>query len=569
MATTIEQLEVRVTADTSQAEKGLSGIGEKAKSAGGPLQGLLGNMLGIAGGVSAANIAGKAFGFLSGQIGDVFSSAEQSQQVMAETNAVIKATHGAAGMSAQAVGDLATKLSNVTPFDDEVIQSTENMLLTFKNISSKTFPAASEAALDMAQKFKIGPEQAAVQLGKALNDPVQGISALNRVGVTFTDAQKKQVAAMVKAGDTAGAQKIILGELKSEMGGVARAAGETTAGKMAIFNTKIGNVKEAIGGALLPALSGALDAGMKLADGVQNLLGKVGDFASWLQAHQPVLDILKVVLAGLAIGAAIFVATTIPPLLVAFGAWAVSAGAAALATLAAAAPFIAVGLAIAGVIAIIVLLVSHGDQVKAFLGGIKDAVLGFLGGVLGAIGGFIGSVLGTIGDLAHKALDLYTWPYRQLLSFITNTAVPFMGRALQGLVNLAKNVASGIWNAIKGGINLMISGLNTFIRFIDSIQIHIPSIGVGPVHTPAFNWGGVGLGQLPYLASGGTILRGGYAVVGERGPEVVSLPAGAQVAPHGQGMGDTYNYTIQGADAQQVLSLLRRESLLLEMSGRA
>ena len=30
-------------------------------------------------------------------------------------------------------------------------------------------------------------------LGKALNDPVKGITALGRAGVTFTDEQKKQI----------------------------------------------------------------------------------------------------------------------------------------------------------------------------------------------------------------------------------------------------------------------------------------------------------------------------------------------------------------------------------------
>lgn len=65
-----------------------------------------------------------------------------------------------------------------------------------------------------------------MQLGKALEDPVQGINALKRVGVTFTDSQKDMIAAMVETGDVAGAQALILETLERQVGG----AGEAEAG---------------------------------------------------------------------------------------------------------------------------------------------------------------------------------------------------------------------------------------------------------------------------------------------------------------------------------------------------
>jgi phage-related protein len=82
------------------------------------------------------------------------------------------------------------------------------------------------------------------------------MSALQRVGVTFTDSQKAAVEAMVATGNTAGAQKLILAELQKEFGGSAKAAGETFAGQMDILNNALGNVKEGVGMALMPALSG-------------------------------------------------------------------------------------------------------------------------------------------------------------------------------------------------------------------------------------------------------------------------------------------------------------------------
>lgn len=220
-------------------------------SASAGIKGHFGSIVGAAAGL-AAGVGG--FFALKDGIKSVIDAAGESQQVAAQTTAVLKSTGDASGMSAQQVGDLATQLSKVTPFDDEVIQSGENMLLTFTNIGKDVFPQATKTTLDMATALGENSTQAAMQLGKALNDPVQGVTALQRVGVKLTDGQKEQVKAMVAAGDTMGAQKLILGELTREFGGSAEAAGKTFPGQLAILKTQLGNVEETIGGALLPVL---------------------------------------------------------------------------------------------------------------------------------------------------------------------------------------------------------------------------------------------------------------------------------------------------------------------------
>jgi hypothetical protein len=130
--------------------------------------------------------------------------------------------------------DLATSLSLVTRFEDDSIVKGESMLLTFTNIGKDVFPAATEAMLNMAQKFG-SMDAASVQLGKALQDPIAGVAALRRVGVMLTDAQEKQIKQFIKVGDIASAQKVILGELNTEFGGLAVAAGQTLAGRMDIL----------------------------------------------------------------------------------------------------------------------------------------------------------------------------------------------------------------------------------------------------------------------------------------------------------------------------------------------
>ncbi len=152
-------------------------------------------------------------------------------RTQAQTNAVITSTKGAAKVTAAEVRSMAESLENLTTVDDKVIQDGENMLLTFTNISGKVFPQATKAALDMAVAMAGGNVEAvdlkasSIQLGKALNDPIKGIGALSKVGVTFTEKQKKLIKQLVKTGDVVGAQKVILAELNKEFGKAGEAAG--------------------------------------------------------------------------------------------------------------------------------------------------------------------------------------------------------------------------------------------------------------------------------------------------------------------------------------------------------
>lgn len=185
-------------------------------------------------------------------LGTSLKAAADAEQVAAATDAVLKSTKGVAGLTTQAVTDLATALSEVTPFEDDAVQGGENLLLTFTNIGKNVFPLATETVLDMSQAMGQDLKSSAIQLGKALNDPAQGLSALSRVGVQFTKQQEDLVKQLVATGKTEEAQRVILKELQTEFGGAARAAGKTFAGQMQILQNSIGNVQEEIGAALLP-----------------------------------------------------------------------------------------------------------------------------------------------------------------------------------------------------------------------------------------------------------------------------------------------------------------------------
>ncbi len=214
--------------------------------------------------------------------------ARESQRVNALTAAALKSTGGAANVTSDYVGKYANALSQLTGIDDEVIQGGENMLLTFTNIKNGVgagndiFSRGTKAALDMSVAMGTDMQTASIQVGKALNDPIQGVSALRRVGVQLTDQQQEQVRSFVKSGDTMSAQKIILKELTTEFGGAAAAAA-TPADKAKVAWS---NFKEDIGGKLLPVFDGIANGLQKALPFIQNIVEAVSVFFTALSGGE-------------------------------------------------------------------------------------------------------------------------------------------------------------------------------------------------------------------------------------------------------------------------------------------
>jgi len=188
------------------------------------------------------------------------------ERINAQTDSVIKSTNGAAKVTAQHVEDMTGALENQTGTEAESIQQGANMLLTFTNIKNAAgdnndiFDQATKTITDMSRAFDttggavIDTTTQAIQLGKALNDPIKGVTALRKVGVSFTEDQQKQIKAMVGANDTLGAQKVILAELQKEFGGAGEAFAKTSKGQIELAGHAWGTFGEALSSALLPAI---------------------------------------------------------------------------------------------------------------------------------------------------------------------------------------------------------------------------------------------------------------------------------------------------------------------------
>ena len=191
----------------------------------------------------------KALGVALGAVGlalayGVIRNTIEAEKVQAQLEAALKSTGGAAGQTIKALNEHAAALQAVTTYGDEATNSAQAILLTFTRIQGDTFPKATEAVLDMATALQMDLKSSAIQVGKALNDPILGVTALGRAGVQFSEDQKAMIKTLVETGHTAEAQIIILRELETQFGGSATAARDTLGGALEALKNAFGDLLE-------------------------------------------------------------------------------------------------------------------------------------------------------------------------------------------------------------------------------------------------------------------------------------------------------------------------------------
>ena len=312
------KLIVDVIADASRFTNELEKADGYTKRLKGSMQ-KLGKSMAI--GIGAAGAAAVAFGASS------LKAAEEAEQVQKRVAAVIKATGGAANVTAKEIDKFASAQQFLVGVDDEVLKKSYGILLTFKNVRNEVgkgndiFNRTAKSLADLAAAGFGSTDSAAKAMGKALNDPIKGVTALSRAGITFSEDQKKMIKSLVETGDLLGAQKIILGEVESQVGGVA-AAGVTSSEKMKIA---FGEVQEQLGTALLPVFEKVsqwfLDKGipalqqflkwskenqpavLAFAAALSVLVLAIGavNAAMWALSINPVVLIIAAIIAGLAL----------------------------------------------------------------------------------------------------------------------------------------------------------------------------------------------------------------------------------------------------------------------------
>lgn len=204
--------------------------------------------------ISVGALFGGAFA-----IKGIIASSIDAEEKMSQLRATLKSTGGAAGLTAEEIDKLANELQDTTKFGDETTKSAAAVLATFTSIKGDVFVEALKAAQDMNTVLGGDLQSNIIQIGKALNEPIKGVTALRRVGVSFNEQQIAQIKTLVQSGETLKAQKIILAELSKEFGGSAVAAGDTFGGELEKLKNAADDLKEKLGDMLKPYLRSATE----------------------------------------------------------------------------------------------------------------------------------------------------------------------------------------------------------------------------------------------------------------------------------------------------------------------
>lgn len=148
----------------------------------------------------------------------------------------------------------------------------------------------------------------------------------------------------------------------------------------------------------------------------------------------------------------------------------------------------------------------------------------------------VGNVFKGIGDVWNNSLKPIL---NGIIEFVQGVFSGNWSRAWEGVVSIVKGIFSGIVTAVKSPINTVIGIINNFINGLNKLQV--------PDWVPAIGGKGINIPNIPMLYKGTDYFKGGMAIVGEQGPELVEMPRGSRVYTASEtkeklSSGNTYNF---------------------------
>jgi hypothetical protein len=221
-----------------------------------------------------ATIAATA-GALGAGIGALFaagvSAAAEYDRVLFAVEKQIESTSGSVGISASELQAFASDLGNATLTSEEAVLRASRSLLSFRSVTGDTFTRAITVSQDLAEVMGGDLESNIVQVGKALEDPVNGLSSLSRAGTQFTEAQKELIKSLVESGDQAGAQQVILEELERQYGGAGIAAAAGLTGSLDTLGEEMNDLTRTFGNFAQQGAKPVVDAAIVLVNAFNSL----------------------------------------------------------------------------------------------------------------------------------------------------------------------------------------------------------------------------------------------------------------------------------------------------------
>jgi hypothetical protein len=478
-------------------------------------------------------------------------AAQESADAIGQVDAALASMGPTAGRTSAQLQETAKGLMDISLYDDDdILRNVTANLLTFGNVAGAEFDRAQLAAVNLSARLKTDLQSATIMVGKALNDPVKGLAALSRAGIQFSADQKQMIMSMVAAGDTAGAQKIMLGELERQFGGAAEAARKANPSADAIKAWN--NLQEVIGAKLIPVLTplivkltDVLRAFDNLSPGMQNTILVGGAF---LAVIGPIVTTLGALSAAFSVVLPLLGA--IGPLFSSTGAiaatfWAVVAKGPAI--LSAIGTALRILVAASGPIGLLITALGlayaawkNWDKIEAIVRNMYNSVKTWVMDKLGAVWDWLTKKI-------KYVVSLFDWMDNEV---VRNSYVPDMvdgiihhfGRLQGGMVNVAAAATSDVAETfedlgddvgtsidvigdsfvemtrnISGGLSNLVGSIKSggFLDILDGVFGLLSSIGaatggfkIGPMQFPGT--ADTAAGKVPAFANGGAMKLGGF-----------------------------------------------------------
>jgi hypothetical protein len=372
-------------------------------------------------------------------------AAEEAQQANNRLDAVAKSMN-LFGAATNTVTDRLKAFAETNErslaVDADIIKATQAKLLTFKNLAvtadevGGAMDRATLAAIDLAAAGFGSAETNAVQLGKALQDPIKGITALARSGVTFTEQEKEKIKALVASGKLLQAQNLILTAIETQVGGTAEATA-TGSQKMALAFLAM---QDALGEALMPVF--------------EAFVPLVTDLFGFLAQNSGVVMIITTAMAALAVAIlAVNFALNANPIVKVI-------------TL--------IGILATGVVLLINYLVGlSGGWAKLFEGLQKG---------LAAVGSFFKTVFDAISNLVTAVINGLATRFENFINTIIS--------GLNGIISLANAALSLVSTVTGGAVNIQVPKVPTVsipkvpVKTPAKIPAKVPKLALGGIVMP-------------------------------------------------------------------------------------
>jgi hypothetical protein len=415
---------------------------------------------------------------VTGFMGEAFKAAEETEiasKKMANTFDKMGHKTEYATKTAEAYANTLEKQIGI---DDAIIKNVETKLATFKHastdaaIQSQVFQRTVKAAFDL-QALGIGDaESMIIQLGKAMNDPVNGAAAMKKAGtLEKIDIDTLKIISQTKG--RAAAQQYILEALERQAQGAAE-KNVTAAQKSAVAYN---NLQESIGTGLIPIVN-------KYVDKVVEVIEKV---TKWAEANPQVVSTVAAIGVGLlALGATMKLMN--PVISIMTGLWNLSSF--ALTTMGATTSTVNKIMMMSGIMLVIAaiafaayLIIDNWTAIKKFFSNLWDNVTGIFKNAWEWVKNMFLSYtpVGLVIKHWEKIKAFFTGLWDKVKAIFMEHVAWVMGLGSRFL-EAGKNIINSIWEGIKSMVNKPIDAIKDMVGKIRDFLPFSPA-KTGPLKT--------------------------------------------------------------------------------------